>query len=378
MKLFPLYLICTVLVISSCKKKGCTDENALNYNSEAKKDDGSCTFHELPSSYSFTDGSGNSTVSYSGQTDRLNQLVEMSNYMSNGINSALDATALKDMFRNDGNNGGGNFSFSSTKQLANKFFPSDSTLMIGWFDSLANASVDFAATASNGQAGTLTSGTTTFLFDDKGFEYSQMITVGITGGTILYQATDVYLGSAKMGVNNSIAVDSLNGMYYTEMEHHWDEAFGYFGAPIDFPNNVADALFWAKVCNARDAALGSNSAMMNSFLAGRTYITNNELDSRNSQIQIIRTTWERIAARTALAYLQAASTSMSDQAWLFHYLTKAYAYMQILTYVTLETRVISFTQIQGIRDNRLGNNLWDVTAQDIAFAIDDLTAIYGF
>ena len=28
----------------SCRKEGCTDPNAINYNEDAKKDDGSCTF----------------------------------------------------------------------------------------------------------------------------------------------------------------------------------------------------------------------------------------------------------------------------------------------------------------------------------------------
>ncbi len=32
------------LSMTSCKKKGCIDQNANNYNSSAKKDDGSCTY----------------------------------------------------------------------------------------------------------------------------------------------------------------------------------------------------------------------------------------------------------------------------------------------------------------------------------------------
>lgn len=43
-KLFLGALVIGALVTTSCKKKGCMDEAATNFNSEAKKDDGSCTF----------------------------------------------------------------------------------------------------------------------------------------------------------------------------------------------------------------------------------------------------------------------------------------------------------------------------------------------
>lgn len=46
MKKRNLFFLLTVLVLSftsvGCKKKGCTDPTADNYNSKAKKDDGSC------------------------------------------------------------------------------------------------------------------------------------------------------------------------------------------------------------------------------------------------------------------------------------------------------------------------------------------------
>jgi hypothetical protein len=49
--LLSIILISTV----SCKKKGCTTENATNYNSEAKKDDGSCHY-EAKTSFWFNEG----------------------------------------------------------------------------------------------------------------------------------------------------------------------------------------------------------------------------------------------------------------------------------------------------------------------------------
>ena len=41
--LFLLAIVCMAATFS-CKKKGCTDPTALNYNADAKKDDGSCSF----------------------------------------------------------------------------------------------------------------------------------------------------------------------------------------------------------------------------------------------------------------------------------------------------------------------------------------------
>ena len=36
--------LCLILVFSSCKKQGCTDPNANNYNSSATEDNGNCTY----------------------------------------------------------------------------------------------------------------------------------------------------------------------------------------------------------------------------------------------------------------------------------------------------------------------------------------------
>lgn len=57
MKRFVVVLFGLILVFTACKKKGCTDRSAENYDEKARKDNGSCihpdtVLPELPSSYS--------------------------------------------------------------------------------------------------------------------------------------------------------------------------------------------------------------------------------------------------------------------------------------------------------------------------------------
>jgi hypothetical protein len=40
----PLVILVGLLVLPSCRRKGCTDEAAINYDEKAKRDDGSCEF----------------------------------------------------------------------------------------------------------------------------------------------------------------------------------------------------------------------------------------------------------------------------------------------------------------------------------------------
>lgn len=368
------------IILVGCKKEGCTDSTALNYNEEAKKDDGSCTYFQLnvPTTYAFTDGT-NSTVNYSGQTERLNQMTELSTYMKSGNANVLSYSNLVQMFNNEGGNGGGNFSFSSTKKLMDKCLPADTSLFIDYMDSLAVASIDFASVASDGQAGTLTSGTSTYLFAANGVEYTQIIEKGIMGAVFLYQATNVYFGDDKMNVDNTTAVDPSNGAYYTAMEHHWDEAFGYLGVPVDFPTNTTGLLFWGKYCNSRNVDLGCNAVMMDGFKRGRAAISQDALEIRDAEITNICKMWEKIAAKQAVTYLNGAKNNFGiDNAKFLHELSEAYAFIMCLKYVPLDTRVISYAQIDNLLTNTLGDNFWDVTQVDLTNAINTLNSIYSF
>ena len=333
----------------SCRKEGCTDEAANNYSPSAQTDDGSCTYdpstlYTIPSTFSFTDTDGNSTVSFSGQTDRLNQLSEMVTYMKTGTSTALDAQIIKDAFANENNDGNGFFSFTSTKQLKNKCFTADVAVFELFMDELATASMDNATTATNGQAGTLSSGTSTYLVDANGVEKVQVIEKGLMGAVFLNQALNTYFGAGKMDVDNTTAVDAAGGKYYTLMEHHWDEAYGYFTDAIDYPTNGTDR-FWGKYCNKQNAAINSNADMMDNLLKGRAALSSDVLTDRDAAIASIRTEWEDISAHQAMTYLdECVGYFGTDNAKFLHVLSEAWAFAWNLRYAPVETRRMDVTE----------------------------------
>jgi len=380
MKKIGYLILATTLITASCNKKGCTDPKALNYNEKSKKDDGTCTYSilQIPATYEFNDGTNN-TVSYSGQTERLNQMTEMTTYMKTGTTSVISYSVLTDMFANTGGNGNGNFSFTSTKKLQDKCLAADTSMFNDYMENLALASQSFAIAAANGQAGTLTSGTSTYLFGANGMEYVQLIEKGLMGAVFMYQATNIYFGSDKMGADNTTAVDAAGGEYYTAMEHHWDEAFGYFGVPVDFPTNITGIRFWGKYCNTRDAQLGCNAVMMNSFKRGRAAISQDKLEIRDEEILNLRKTWEKISAAQAVAYLEEAKINFGvDNAKFLHVLSEAYAFIMCLKYVPLETRVITYAQIDDLLTNTIGTDFWAVTQVDLTNAINTIEGVYSF
>ncbi|MCJ8164084.1 DUF4856 domain-containing protein [Pontibacter sp. E15-1] len=345
------------LAVAACVTfASCTDDN---------ENDPSYT---VPATYNFEN------VSYAGQTTRMSMLSELDTYIKTGnAGNVLSAQTMKNMYANVNTPFADASLNSSDKQLRNKTIETAQLQFENYFDATAAASLSAGTPALNGKAGLLTvaDGSKSYLVDANGVEYGQLIQKGLMGAVFYYQAVDNYLTDEEIGptVDNK----SITPGEGTAMEHHWDEAFGYFGAPTDFPTNLENLKFWANYSNQVNAALGSNKTMMDAFLKGRAAISANDTKAKNEATATLRTEWERIVAASAILELKEARENVADQAKKSHYLSEAKGFVMGLKFKT--GRKLTDAQYSAVMA-KIGDNLYDTTADDIAAAIDLLSAAY--
>jgi hypothetical protein len=291
---------------------------------------------EVPTTYEFS-RDGSSTVDYSGQIERLDMLAQITTYLktSNTVGApALDANTLENMFNNENDP----FGQVYEKNLSSKCFSSDVPMFLQFLNEAASIS-QATGTASNGTAGVLVEGGSDpiqgYRVNENGLELIQLVEKGLMGAIFYYQAMEVYLSQDRMStIGND---DFVEGKNYTNMEHYLDEAFGYFGAPVDFPSiaSLEDARFWAKYCNTRNEGLysGINNEIATAFRTARSGITAKDYEARDEAIQTIMDKWSVVVAATAVGYLnQALSTSGTAEYRRHHVMSEAIGFMLALKY----------------------------------------------
>lgn len=377
------FRLISMMAIASLALVSCNDDDDENDG----PDQGNPSY-TVPATYNFTDDAGNNTVAFDGQIDRLNQLEEMTALMktANTPGNVVDADALKAMFANENGDGNGNFSFTSTKQLKNK--------CASTFDDAAEVQMDFESlmedlsaasqTTTTGQfdgesgiAGVVkTENSGPYLMSGDGIEYVQLIEKGLMGAVFYHQITAYYLSDEKIGdqVDNTTPRDPENGQYYTDMEHHWDEAFGYFSSATDFPDND-DKRFWTEYSTTVDGQLGTNETIMDAFLTGRAAIANDDMTTKEEMRDIIIAELEKVSAGTAIHYLNDAVAAMSDDASRNHVLSEAWAFLDNLKYnpnTTVPPQTITALK------NELGADFYNVSVTDIISVRDQLGDYMGF
>lgn len=363
--LFSLFVLS--IVSFSCKK----DEDST-------PDLTTSSVVSTPETYDFQ-RNGASSVNYQGQTDRLNQLSEIKSYMSKANNGdIISEQYLLDMYENANGNANGQFTFSSTKQLKDKTFAPDVSDFTQLLTDCAVSS-SLGSTASNGKAGLLTrSNGKSILVDSNGREFVQIFEKGMMGATFLNQIFNTYLTSDKTGDNiDNTSIEE--GKNYTTLEHHFDEAFGYFGAPTDFKSNYTgsgDPKFWASYSEEMDAVLGCNDIIMNAFKKGRAAIVANNSTVKNEQIVIIYNELERLAAAVAIHYVNETLEKTNDGDRL-HTLSECYAFVLALRYQNLQYRKLTQDEVNQLLTDEIGSNFWETTEGGLNNIKNKLSIVYG-
>ena len=360
MKFKPFALaLAAVLAFTSCDKDPVEPSDPNEPNNPG---------YEVPETYNFEN------VDYSGQETRLAMFDEMIGYMktANDGSTKLNEQKLLNMFSNTNAPFADAALNSSGKNLKDKTFSEDQQQIEDWLVEHARIS-GLGTTAMNGQPGTLTnaSGARTYLVNENGLELTQVAAKTLMGAMMYYQATGVYLSDDKIGaaVDNETVVPGEG----TAMEHHWDEAFGYFGAPVDFPANLNDLGPWAGYSDELNATLGSSQPLMDAFIKGRAAISNDDMEAKEAAVAEVSEQWERLVAAAAVHYMNAAKRNFADDAMRSHTLSEGIGFINSLFYNP--NRKITEAELDEVK-NRIGDNLWEVTVEDLNAVRDQLSAIY--
>lgn len=370
----------SILLITSCSK----DDDAPTPTTSTNGGGGGNPTYQIPSTYVFLDGSNQSTVNFDGQKQRLEMLSEMVVYMKTGntVGTTLSASQLKAMYANNGYTWAdvpGLGMTGSTKQLKDKTAAGDigiQAMFENYMDSIAvHSSLNFSnSTETYGQAGVWTNGTKSYLMSGTGFEYGQLIEKGLMCAVFMNQMTVNYLGTLADDDNTT----PLAGKTYTEMQHHWDEAFGYFTSEIDYPTNGTDR-FWGKYAQgSNEALLSTGTNIMNAFLKGRAAIDNNDYATRDAQITIIRDQIEKVCAGTAIHYLNEAKANITNPTIKNHVLSEAIAFIDGLRYGYNSINGVSITSAEiDMALGYIGNDFNSVTITNLNLAIDLIASKTG-
>ena len=329
-----------------------------------------------PDTYSFERG-GATTVSYGGQSSRLNMSVELFD-MLNDENVA--AATLLQMF-NEGTGFADAALNASGKKLGNKTAAyGDASVQpkIAGFltDYAENVSTKSGDDASAGVAGTYTSASRTVVVNGKGMELDQVFAKSLIGALVMDQVAYGYLSATKIGDDVDNDASGLGAGEYTKMEHHWDEGLGYvYGQEEDIEtaatpqgNGVLFNKYLKKVSADGKEEPGLGATIYDAFKLGRAAIVAGDATVRDEQAEIVKTKMSRVILHKAAYYLRGAATakeaSSIDYADYFHGLSEGYGFVLSLqfTYNADGASYFSHAEVASmLADLEEGNGFWDIT-----------------
>ena len=333
-----------------------------------------------PNTYLFQRG-GESTVSYGGQTARLDMAESLMAQLEIENVSSLDLETMFDEgtgFTDEALN-------SSGKKLGNKTAAyGDESVLIkirGFLTEYADVvSTSFNTDAAAGVAGSYSNPDRTVRVNGKGMELDQVFAKSLIGALVMDQVAYGYLSATKIGDDVDNDATGLGAGEYTKMEHHFDEGLGYvYGQEDDITMAVAPqgngVLFnkYLKKVNADGGEEpGLATEIYDAFKLGRAAIVANDSEVRDAQAEIVKTKMSRVILHKAAYYLRGAADKLGatnvDYADYFHGLSEGYGFVLSLQFTYNADGVPSFSHAEVaemLSKLEAGNGFWDITAEEL-------------
>ena len=375
----------------------------LLFSAAACEDDGDMTpIIDVPSTYSFI-RDGASSVSFSGQSDRIAMAEETISAMQDPTKTAED---LSNMFTNadnpftDADLNASSKSVRSKVAASSELFASNSVRAAEIktdFDGWLNAQVsevfparDVLATA--GSPGQIADGSGPRYINAWGLEYNQAFAKSLIGGLMYDQIANSYLSPLQLD-SGTRRIDNTAGMVepdksYTAMEHRWDEAFGYlFGASLNEATPLSDVgtadNFLNKYLGRVNTDVDFDDTALNievAFRRGRAAIVAADYVERDAQAEIIEDELSKVIRVRAVYYLMQGKIALEagDMGGAFHDLSEGYGFVYSLRFINgTDGDNIADGYLETIR-NAGGNGFWDIDPTALETIASEIATAGGF
>ena len=349
-----------------------------------------------PANYEFV-RDGASTVSFSGQTARLNMADEIYNALNT---NTFTKAQLLEMFNNgtgfstDALNNAGKVVGSKTASGCNHgalaVTKARYTDMLE--DFADNVIPAWTATASNGSAGLLTDSKRTINVNAKGWEVDQTFIKGIIGGMCVDQIVNNYLDPCQLD-SGTRRDDNTNGILssgknYTDMEHKWDEGFGYlYGQEEDASRadlgtsplgNGTTLMKYFKKINDSNMP-GISEIVFDAFKLGRAAIVAGDYELRDAQAKIIMIHLSKVVGYKAVDYLEGYMDKMAagNNADAIHALSEGYGFILSLMFTNDGTGTPYFSESEVNSMLLKMDNMWTVSNTDLSEMVTSIKSRFN-
>ncbi|WP_456462234.1 DUF4856 domain-containing protein [Reichenbachiella sp.] len=338
---------------------------------------------ETPDTYTFT-RDGASTVSYSGQSTRIAMNHELGGALKVETNSE---EALLSMYNHQ--EGEADFSDADlnasdknlkSKTAASADFYSDNatdaaaikTQIDTWIGNQHDEVFPrWNDAASAGNAGQIADGTSTRYVSAEGVEYNQVIAKSLIGALLADQILNNYTSTAVLDAGSNIEDNDANvlaeGKTYTNMEHKWDEAYGYvYGGTDEKPS---DLLKYIGSVDGNENYTGIADAIEDAFILGRAAIVAKDYTVRDTQAEIIRENISKVIAVRAVHYLQGGKALLESQEYgsAFHDLSEGLGFVYSLQFTrkpNTDSPYFTKAEVEKFYEDILANEngLWSASS----------------